>query len=90
MATSCEWRTAELLERLQVGTHRGKGGVADQSIHGRMGLGTVCKGETLRMKNVLIESAGRKKKMLLGCGKLCIHRKIPIYIYIYILTAELG
>jgi hypothetical protein len=35
MATSCEWRTAELLDRLQNGTHRGKGGAADQSIYGR-------------------------------------------------------
>jgi hypothetical protein len=42
------------------GTHRGKGGVANQSIHGRMGLGTGYKEETLRMKNVLIESSGVK------------------------------
>jgi hypothetical protein len=24
-----------------------------------------------------------KKMMSSGCGKLCIHRKIPIYVYIY-------
>jgi hypothetical protein len=46
---------------LQNGTHRGTGGAADQSIHGRMGLGTACKGETLRMKNVSIESSGGNK-----------------------------
>jgi hypothetical protein len=32
-------------------------------IHGRMGLGTACKGETSRMKNVSIESYGAKKIM---------------------------
>jgi hypothetical protein len=47
-ATSCEWRTAKLLDRLQNGTHRGKRGTADQSIHGRVGLGTVCKGENFK------------------------------------------
>jgi hypothetical protein len=52
----CEWRIAKLLDRLQNGTHRG-----DQSIHGRMGLGTACKEETSRMKNVLILSSGGRK-----------------------------
>jgi hypothetical protein len=51
---------AELVGRLHNGTHRGKGGAADQSVHGRIGLGTVCKAETSRMKNVLIESSGGK------------------------------
>jgi hypothetical protein len=37
-----------------------KRGAADQSIHGRMGLGTACKEETSRMKNVSIESSGGK------------------------------
>jgi hypothetical protein len=55
-----DWRTAELLDRLQNGNHRGKGGVADQSIHGRIRLGTACKGETSKMKNVSIESSGGK------------------------------
>jgi hypothetical protein len=49
-----------LPNRLQNGTHRGKGGAADQSVHGRMGLGTAFKGETPRMKNVSIESSGGK------------------------------
>jgi hypothetical protein len=40
-------------------THRGKVGAADQSTHGRMGLGTACKEETSRM-NISIESSGRK------------------------------
>jgi hypothetical protein len=58
---SCEWRIAKLLDRFQNGTHRGKGGTADQSIHGRMGLGTACKEETLRMRNVSIVSSGGRK-----------------------------
>jgi hypothetical protein len=45
-----------LLDRLQNGSHRGKGVAEDQSTHGRMGLGTVCKEETSRMKNVSIEN----------------------------------
>jgi hypothetical protein len=83
MATSCESRTAELVDRLQNGTLRGKGGPADQSIHGRMGLGTACKEEALRMKNISIESSGGKK-ICLWVEENCIHRKIPIYI-IYML-----
>jgi hypothetical protein len=35
--------------------------VADQSAHGRMGLGTTCKEETSKIKNVSIEGSGRKK-----------------------------
>jgi hypothetical protein len=64
MATPCEWRTAELLNRLQNGTHKGKGGATDQSVHGLMGLGTVYKGETLRMENVSIVSSGGRKLCL--------------------------
>jgi hypothetical protein len=64
---------------LQNGTHRGKGGATDQSIHGRMGLGTACKGGECFDRELW-----RKKIMSLGSGKLYIHRKIPIYIYIYI------
>jgi hypothetical protein len=60
-AMSCEWTIAELLHRLQNGTHKRKGGVGNQSVHGRMGLGTACKGETLRMKNVSIVSSGARK-----------------------------
>jgi hypothetical protein len=41
-------------------THRGTGGAAAQSIHGRVGLGAACKGETLRMKNGSIVRFGRK------------------------------
>jgi hypothetical protein len=52
----CKWRTAELLDRLQNGTHRGCVGVADQSTHGRMGLGAACKAETSRLKNISIEN----------------------------------
>jgi hypothetical protein len=59
-----EWRTAELLDRLQNGNHRGKRGMADQSIHGRIALGTACKGETSRIKNVSIESSGGKQLCL--------------------------
>jgi hypothetical protein len=55
---------AKLLNRLQNGTHRGKGGAADQLILGRMGLTTACKEETLRMKNVSIESSGGKQLCL--------------------------
>jgi hypothetical protein len=64
MAMSYEWRIAELLLRLQNGTHKGKGGMGNLSVHGRMGLGTACKGETLRMKNVLIVSSGGRKLYL--------------------------
>jgi hypothetical protein len=53
-----------LLDRLQNGTHRGKGDAADQSVHGRMGLGTACKDETLRMNNVSIVSSGGRKLRL--------------------------
>jgi hypothetical protein len=60
---ACEWRTAELLDRLQNGTHKGKGCTADQSLHGSMGLGSACK-ETLRMKDVSIKSSGGKNYVL--------------------------
>jgi hypothetical protein len=32
----CEERNAELLDGLQNGTHRGKGGASDQATHGRV------------------------------------------------------
>jgi hypothetical protein len=64
MARSCKWKTAELPDRLQNGTHKGKGGVADQSTHGRIGLGAAYKKETSRMKNVSVESSGGKKLCL--------------------------
>jgi hypothetical protein len=66
MMTSCEGRTAELIARLENGTHRGRSGAADRSTHGRMGLGTAYKEETSRIKNVSIESSGKKKNMCLG------------------------
>jgi hypothetical protein len=53
-------RTAELLDRLQNGTHRGKGSPAEQSAHGRMGLGIASKEETSRMKNISFENSGGK------------------------------
>jgi hypothetical protein len=45
--------------------------------HNRL-LAVTCKQETLRMRNVLIESSGGNK-ISLGWGKLYIHRKIHIY-----------
>jgi hypothetical protein len=39
MATSNEWRTEKLLNKLQNGNHRGKGSEVDQSTHGRMESG---------------------------------------------------
>jgi hypothetical protein len=75
---SCEWWTAELLDRLQYGTHRGKWGAADQSTHGRMGLGTECKVKTSRMKNVLIKNSGGKK-LCLWVEENCVFQgKIPL------------
>jgi hypothetical protein len=49
---------------LQKGTHRGRGVAADPSTHGRMGLGTTCREETLKMKDVSIVSSGGKKLCL--------------------------
>jgi hypothetical protein len=65
---------------LQNGTHRRKGGAADQLTHRRMGLGTARKVETSVMKNVSIERSGGKMFMTLGSGNLCIHRKFPLII----------
>jgi hypothetical protein len=56
-ATSWDWGTAELLCRLHNGTRRGEGGETNQSARGRMGLGTACRKDAARMKNV---SIGRK------------------------------
>jgi hypothetical protein len=61
---SCGRTIAELLGRWQTGTHRGKGGAADQWALGRMGLGTACTKGILRMKNVLIERFGEQKLSL--------------------------
>jgi hypothetical protein len=63
MAMSCKGKTA-LLDRLQNRTHRERGGAADQSTHGRIGLRTACEAETSRMKNVSIEKSGRKNYFL--------------------------
>jgi hypothetical protein len=60
-----------LPDRLQNGAHRGKGGTADQSAHGRMGLGTTCKAETLRIENASIESSA-EKKYVFGFEEICV------------------
>jgi hypothetical protein len=57
-----------LLDGLQKGTQSRKGGVADQSVHGRMGLGAVYKGETSRMKNVSIMTSGGSAYYILICS----------------------
>jgi hypothetical protein len=69
-----------MLDRLQVGTHRGKGGATDQSIHERMGVGTACKGEAPRMKNISIESSGGKK-ICLWVENNCVFTENFLYIY---------
>jgi hypothetical protein len=68
----------KLLDGLQNGTQRGKEGAADQSIHGRVGLGTACKGETLKMENVSIESSGGRK-VCLWVEKNCIFKEKFLY-----------
>jgi hypothetical protein len=50
-----------LLDSLQNRTHRDKGAAADQSAHGRVGLGAARKEEISRMKNISIESSGGNK-----------------------------
>jgi hypothetical protein len=47
--------------RLQSRLHSGEGGTAGQSAYARIGSGAARKEETSRMKNVSIESSGRKK-----------------------------
>jgi hypothetical protein len=64
MATEMCDETTELLDRLHNGTHKRKKGAAVQSLHGRMGLGTACKEETLRKKDVSIVSSGGKNTSL--------------------------
>jgi hypothetical protein len=59
---------------------QGKGGAADQSIHGRMGLGTVCTGESSRMKDVSIESCRRKKILCLWVVENCVATEKILYI----------
>jgi hypothetical protein len=70
-----------LLDRLQNGTHRGEGGAADQSIHGKMGLRTECKEETLRIEDVSIVSSGGRK-LCLWVEENCVPTDKFIYIYI--------
>jgi hypothetical protein len=65
--------------RLQNGTRREKGGTADQSTHGKLGLGTVCKEETSEMRNVLIENF-EGKNYIFGFEENCIHRIIIKYL----------
>jgi hypothetical protein len=74
------------IEKLKFTHHRGKGGAADQSVHGRMGLGTACKGETSRVKNISIESPGGRK-LCLWVEENCVFTgTIPKYTHIYIYT----
>jgi hypothetical protein len=56
---------------MENGTHRGKGGATDQSLHGRMRLGTACREETLRVKNVSIMSS-RGRKLCLWAEETCV------------------
>jgi hypothetical protein len=53
-----------LLNRLQNGSHRGKGSEVDQSTHGRMESGRVRKEESYRTKNVWIVIFGEEKSCL--------------------------
>jgi hypothetical protein len=46
-----------------------------------MGLGTACKEEILRMKNVSIESSGGKRKCL-WVEENCVFKEKFLYIYI--------
>jgi hypothetical protein len=75
---SCKQRTAELLNRLQNGTHKRKGGMEDQSAHGIMGLRTVCTKEASRMKNVLIKSSERYQ-FCLWVEENCIFTEKSLY-----------
>jgi hypothetical protein len=51
--------------------HRGTGGAAEQSVSGRMGLGTESKDVTLRMKNVSIPTS-EGKILCLWIEKNCV------------------
>jgi hypothetical protein len=64
-----------LLDRLQNGPHRGKGRAANQSTYRRIGLGTACKKETTRMKNISITRSGEKKKYVLRLRKTVYSQK---------------
>jgi hypothetical protein len=63
----------------------GEGGAADRSVHGRMGLGRVCKEETLRIKNVVIDSSG-VRKLCLWVEESCLptEKFTHTHIYLYI------
>jgi hypothetical protein len=75
----------ELLDRLQNGTHRGKGGAADHSACGGMELGTACKADSSGMEHVSIKSS-RRKDCVFVLRKLRDHRKIPLIIIIIIIS----
>jgi hypothetical protein len=60
-----------LLDRLQNGTRRKNGGSADQSVLGRMGLGTACKKKNLKDE----EYFWRKEKYVLGLRKTVYSQK---------------
>jgi hypothetical protein len=65
-ATSCEWWTAELLDRLQNGTHRGKGGTADQSITWKDGIRDSMQRRNLKDEECFDRELWRKKIVSLG------------------------
>jgi hypothetical protein len=72
---------------LQNGTHWGKRGVAEQSVRGRMGLGTVSKDEPSRMKNISIGIYG-KEGTCIGLRKIENSQK-KTFNYVYICLSHL-
>jgi hypothetical protein len=54
-------------------THREKAGTAEQSTHGRMGLGTACEKEISRMKKISID--GSEEKNVFGLRKTAFTEK---------------
>jgi hypothetical protein len=69
MATSREWRTAKLLNRLQNWSHRGKGSEVNQSTHGRIESGR-AKGRRMYGSRSL-----EKKNHVFGLRKTVYSRK---------------
>jgi hypothetical protein len=66
MATSSEWRTEKLLNRLQNGRHKGKGSEVDQSTHGMMGIRESMKRRELKDEECMDRDLWRRKIMSLG------------------------
>jgi hypothetical protein len=73
-----------LLDRLQNGTHRGNGGAADQSIHGRMGFRTACKGKPQGWR-LFRSRALEEENYVFGLRKIA-YPQDNSYIYIYIIN----